>query len=346
MTNGTDQRILGYLTRHPNSSSKEIFDQAGVAVGYATVKRALKRLVEAGQVEVHGQGRGTKYSLSPSYDLLRPVDLDDYFAQEVDERRGRQDFNFELIPNVLKETELFAEGELVYLRELQAQYRKNIEGLSEFAQKQELERLAIDLSWKSSQIEGNTYTLLETERLLKDQRTATGKTREEATMLLNHKAAIDFIVETPGYLKPLTVRTIEDIHSLLVRDLKIGRNIRTHRVGISGTNYRPLDNDYQIKEALQSMCDLVNSKDNVFEKALLLLALLSYIQPFEDGNKRTARIVSNACLMDHGHCPLSFRTVDAMDYKKAMLVFYEQNNLAPFKSIFIDQFRFAVNTYF
>jgi Fic family protein len=91
---------------------------------------------------------------------------------------------------------------------------------------------------------------------------------------------------------------------------------------------------------------LVNNKQNVFEKALLLLVLISYIQPFADGNKRTARIVSNAVLMNYKYCPISFRTVDSIEYKKAMLLFYEQNNISSIKKIFIDQFNFAVNTYF
>jgi Fic family protein len=94
------------------------------------------------------------------------------------------------------------------------------------------------------------------------------------------------------------------------------------------------------------MCDLINNKDNVFEKALLALVLISYIQPFMDGNKRTARIVSNAILMNYQHCPISFRSVDSIDYKKAMLLFYEQNNISAFKQIYINQFEFAVNTYF
>jgi Fic family protein len=94
------------------------------------------------------------------------------------------------------------------------------------------------------------------------------------------------------------------------------------------------------------MCHLINSKQNVFEKALLALVLISYIQPFEDGNKRTARIISNAILMNGKYCPISFRTLDSLDYKKAMLVFYEQNNISAFKQIFIEQFDFAVNTYF
>ena len=79
--------------------------------------------------------------------------------------------------------------------------------------------MAIDLSWKSSQIEGNTYSLLETERLLKEKETAAGKTKEEATMLLNHKDALDFIIENPDYLYPLSVSKIEDIHSILIKEL-------------------------------------------------------------------------------------------------------------------------------
>lgn len=165
-------------------------------------------------------------------------------------------------------------------------------------------------------------------------------------MLLNHKDAIDFVIEQPDYLIPLSVLKIEDIHNLLIKELGVDKNIRKRRVGISGTNYRPLDNEYQILEALGNMCDLVNSKESVFEKALLLLVLISYIQPFVDGNKRAARIVSNAVLMHYKYCPISFRTVDSIEYKKAMLLFYEQNNISIFKEIFIDQFKFAVNTYF
>ena len=206
--------------------------------------------------------------------------------------------------------------------------------------------MAIDLSWKSSQIEGNTYSLLETEHLLKEKKTAAGKTKDEATMLLNHKEALDFIIENPGYVSPVGVSVIEDIHSILIKDLPVDRNIRKRRVGISGTNYKPLDNEFQIKEALEDMCALVNKQENVFTKALLLLVLISYIQPFADGNKRTARIMSNAILINNRYCPISFRTADAVDYKKTMLIFYEQNNITAFKNIFITQFKFAVDTYF
>ena len=117
-------------------------------------------------------------------------------------------------------------------------------------------------------------------------------------------------------------------------------------IGFQGSNDRPLDNEFQIREAMRDTCTLINNRSNVFEKALLALILLSYIQPFMDGNKRTARIASNALLIANGYCPLSFRTVDSMDYKKAMLIFYEQNNLHAFKQIFIEQYEFAVKEYF
>lgn len=344
--NKPEQIILDFVAKNPLHSSKEIHEGAQLALGYATVKRILQNLIEKNFIQVEGQGRATKYRISLSYTITAPVNLNEYFEKEIDERTIRDVFNFDLISGIMPVLELFTREELDKLEDLQKRYLKNIETLTDAQYQKELERLAIDLSWKSSQIEGNTYTLLETERLLRDKETAAGKTQAEAIMLLNHKEALDFILEHPGYLAPMQVNRIEDVHSMLIKNLNVERNIRNHRVGISGTNYKPLDNEHQIREALQAMCDLVNSKQSVFEKALLLLILLSYIQAFDDGNKRTARIVSNACLIHHKHCPISFRTIDSVHYKKAMLLFYEQNNISAFKSIFIDQFEFAVKTYF
>ncbi len=338
--------IIEFIKMNQEVSSKEIFEGVTSSVSYATIKRMLAKLIEENLLTKKGQGKSTKYLISPTYEVLYPVDIEKYYEKEIDERDIKENFNLRLIPETLNECSLFTTNELEQLEMLQKKYKKNISQLSEIEYKKELERLAIDLSWKSSQIEGNTYSLLETERLLKERETASGKTKEEAIMLLNHKDAIDFIIENPDYLIPLSVSKIENIHSILIKDLGVDKNIRKRRVGISGTNYRPLDNEFQISEALSNMCELVNSKENVFEKAMLLLVLISYIQPFLDGNKRTARIVSNSVLMNHEHCPISFRTVDSVEYKKAMLLFYEQNNISGFKEIFIDQFEFAVNTYF
>lgn len=246
----------------------------------------------------------------------------------------------------MNKNSVFTENELDKLNMLQKEYETNIKDLNPAEYRKELERLAIDLSWKSSQIEGNTYSLLETERLLKEKQTASGKTKEEAVMLLNHKDALDFIIENKDYLNPLTVPKIVDIHNILTKELGVEWNLRNRRVGISGTNYKPLDNEFHILEALKGACNVINNKKSIFEKALLALVLISYIQPFMDGNKRTARIVSNAILINYDYCPISFRTVDSIAYKKAMLLFYEQNNISNFKNFFIDQFEFAVRTYF
>jgi Fic family protein len=338
--------ILQYLTENPLVSSKEIHEGISEKAGYATVKRALQTLIAEELIRSVGKGKGTKYELSPAYFVLAPIDTEAYFEREIDERNIQSEFNLNLIEQVLSEVDLFTQEENEHLNTLQEKFSKNTTDLSSEEFNREFERLAIDLSWKSSQIEGNTYSLLETEQLLKEQQTAAGKTKDEATMLLNHKEALDFILSNKDYVRPLTIARIEDLHSILIKDLNVGRNIRKRRVGISGTNYKPLDNEFQIREALQAMCELVNKKTNVFEKALLVLVLISYTQPFEDGNKRTARIISNAILMNENYCPISFRTIDSIEYKKAMLIFYEQNNINPFKRIFIDQFEFAVNTYF
>ena len=277
---------------------------------------------------------------------MHSIDIDEYFSKDIDDRDIISSFNHDLLKKDLYHVNLFTDSELIKLDDLQKIYLRNISELTSEEYLKEIERLAIDLSWKSSQIEGNTYSLLETERLLKEKQTASGKSKDEAVMLLNHKDAIDFIVENPEYLKELSIRRIEDIHSLLTKELGISRNLRHRRVGITGTNYRPLDNEFQIKEAFENMCQLINSKKNIFEKALIALVLISYIQGFMDGNKRTARITSNAILIANRYCPISFRTVDSIDYKKAMLIFYERNNITAFKRIFIDQFEFAVKTYF
>ncbi len=342
----TAREILQFLHYHPLSTREEI--RAGI--GFMGSDATLKRLIAAGitdkDIVPTGKARATRYSLSNRAHLLMPLNLDTYFAQEIDERQVQTSFNFDLITHQLPEVDLFTAEELEHLQAQQRVFREHVAEMSESEYRKEMERLGIDLSWKSSQIEGNTYSLLETERLLRESKTADGKTKEEAVMLLNHKDALHFVLDNPDYLQHLTIRHIEDVHSLLVKELSVDSGLRHRRVGVSGTNYHPLDNEFQIREAMQATCDLINSKSNVFEKALLALLLLSYIQPFMDGNKRTARITSNALLIANGYCPLSFRTVDSIDYKKAMLMFYEQNNLFAFKQIFVSQFEFAVSEYF
>lgn len=341
-----ETEILQVLQYHPLINRVEIASMLPDAPSDSTLKRLIGEAVKKGLVVVHGRGPATKYSLSPQAQVTLPMDIATYFLRDTDERQIQEQFNFQLLSDILPQVSLFTPEETERLNKAQQTFRRHLSEMSELEYQKEMERLGVDLSWKSSQIEGNTYSLLETERLLKEKQTAQGKTKEEAIMLLNHKDALDFILKEPDYLKHISVSRIEDIHSLLTKELGVDRNIRHRRVGITGTNYRPLDNEFQIREALEETCTLINSKENVFEKALLALVLLSYIQAFTDGNKRTARITANAILIAHDYCPLSFRSVDSVDYKKAMLMFYEQNNISAFKQIFIEQFEFAVRIYF
>ena len=164
--------LLEYIETHPGQSSKQIADAFVNDASLATVKRGLNELVSQFYIYSEGKARATKYYVSP---LFMPVDLDVYFSKEIDERQIQTGYNFDLIPNVLSRVSLFTEREMQELNALQEQFERNFAALSEEQKRKEMERLGIDLSWKSSQIEGNTYSLLETEKLqvhlLKNQKT-------------------------------------------------------------------------------------------------------------------------------------------------------------------------------
>lgn len=248
--------ILQFLHYHPESSRIEIAAGMMKAPSQATLKRLIADAVNRGHIEIIGRGPATKYRLTPQAHVTMELNIETYFDKDVDERIIQDSFNFDLINETLPKVHLFTDEELKRLDDAQYLFTKHLSEMSEIEYRKEMERLGIDLSWKSSQIEGNTYSLLETERLLKEKQTANGKTKEEATMLLNHKDALDFILDVPDYLKDLSVSRIEEIHAILTKELGVERNIRHRRVGITGTNYTPLDNEFQIREALE---DTVNA---------------------------------------------------------------------------------------
>ena len=209
-----------------------------------------------------------------------------------------------------------------------------------------MERFVIELSWKSSKIEGNTYSLLETEALIKEARKAAGHSDEEAQMILNHKKAFDIIVENKQDFKKLSLKNIFDIHQALTEKMGVTKGVRKNQVGITGTKYHPLASSWQLREALEKLVKEINALKHPFEKAFLAVSGISYIQAFGDGNKRTARLLANAVLLAHDWAPLSYRNVDEIEYKQAMLLFYEQHNLYHLKRIFSEQFVFVIENYF
>ncbi len=339
--------IISFLeeTNQPAAMSAMLnhLESLDSAVSRMTINRDVRELVDLGYVTKQGDGRGVVYVLSPSFSVVKPINTEAYFKVEPDKRAVKQSFNFSVFSLL---DSIFSSTELQQLEIWNETYRQNVKKLSPTVLKREYERLTIELSWKSSHIEGNTYTLLETDYLLSQHKEPKGHTREETAMILNHKIALDYIRAHADQFKILNLRKIEEIHSLLIKDLGVERNIRKGLVGIAGTAYRPLDNAFQIREAIEKMCAVINKQRSIFAKAILALLIIAYIQPFEDGNKRTSRLIGNALLIAHRACPLSFRSIDELEYKKAILIFYEQNNFHYFKQLFMEQFEFAVKNYF
>jgi Fic family protein len=342
--------ILEYIKKNPSTGNKKIREYIAKKtenLNRATIIRDLDVLIHNNLIEKIGKGRSIKYKEKNQNNILLSFfDPEKYFQTNTDDRNLiNESFNFEIFDSPLEL--IFSKEELAKLESLNNNYKNRIEKLSPTILKKEFERLTIELSWKSSQIEGNTYSLIDTEILIKENKEAKNHTKEEAQMILNHKKALDYILDHRNNFKNLTLAKIENIHQLVVDKMGITKNIRKSLVGITGTKYRPLDNEFQIKESLEKMILVINNKKiHPVLKSLIIILLISYIQPFEDGNKRTARLLGNAVLLAHNYCPLSYRSIDTNDYKKATLLFYEQNSVRFFKELFIEQFIFSINNYF
>ena len=343
--NERQKQILEFAKENNSFKNKDLLIFFNNKFSRETITRDLSFLCEQDFLEKSGAGAYVIYSLAENYRILENVDIKEYFKTPYLKREIKESFNFEIF--TILENDIFTFEERSKLESLQREFIKNFSKYdSQTLINKEFERIMIEFSWKSSVIEGNTYSLLGTEALIKNNIIGEGKTKEETQMILNHKDAFNEAIQNRERFIKLHSADVEYIHSVLTKKLGIAKNIRKAGVGITGTKYKPLDNEPQIKEALQNMVALINKKESFFEKALLISILIAYIQIFEDGNKRTSRMISNAILLAHNSIPLSYRIVDVEEYKKAVILFYEINNLSYFKQIFIEQFEDAVNNYF
>ncbi len=348
--NKRQEKILSFLEKNDSLQIGEILDylSSDFEISRMTVSRDLKKIVKLGILNTKGAGRNTYYSLISGYKLLKNYDIDEYFKTQALLRKIQEKFNPEVF-EYFNQVEILSSEELLFLDELHIKNETRILKFgenNETLMKRELERLIIDLAWKSSQIEGNTYTLFETEALIKEHIKAKGKTEKEAIMILNHKKAVDFIMQEQKYFQNITLQKIQELHSILIADLNIQDGWRLGPVGITGTKYTPLFNEADIREVMNDFVKTINKIKHPFVKALATLALIAYIQPFQDGNKRTSRLLANAILYAYGYSMLSYSSADVVEYKKAIVLFYEQNSTQYLKEIFISQYKFAVETYF
>jgi Fic family protein len=341
-----EQKILRLFLKkselRSSEAHRELFN-SGDKVSLVTVKRTLTEMADKGLLTQMGAGRSTSYAISANGRIFADVDARAYVEIEPDKRYGLQKYNFELFKSLSKE--MLTDDELRKLEAASSEYRKRIIGLSETVRKKELERLVIELSWKSSKIEGNTYTLLDTERLILENKEAPGHAKQEAQMILNHKDAFGYIRQNADRFKAITRKNLEELHAILIKGLGVSSGFRSKPVGVTGSIYRPLDNVYQIAEAVDDLASATVRMKTPYDKALLSLLGIAYIQPFEDGNKRTSRLMANALLIAHGLAPLSYRSVDEEEYRAAMMTFYELNSSVPIKKIFVSQYEFAAGNY-
>jgi hypothetical protein len=198
----------------------------------------------------------------------------------------------------------------------------------------ELEHLTVELSWKSSSLEGNTYTLLDTQLLLVEGVKAKNRTEFETQMILNHKNAVAFIVKNKELFNGTIVfSTLEELHKIIGYNLGIEKGVRRKLVKITASNYVPLANPHKLREYANMVLAIISSARHPFARALLALALIPYLQIFEDGNKRTGRMLANAILIASIGSGFSLRTVSPKQLALAYLAFYEFNSVTDLSKI-------------
>jgi len=210
------------------------------------------------------------------------------------------------------------------------------------------QRLLIDLSWNSSRLEGNTYSLLETEQLFQAGRSDDSQLTNEAVMILNHKAAIEFLLESTAEAG-FNRRTILNLHALLSADLlrepAAEGALRTDPVGIGKSSYLPLAIPALIEILFDTILAKASEIEDPFEQAFFVMVHLPYLQPFIDGNKRVSRLAANLPLFQHNLAPLSFVDVSEVDYTDGILAIYELNDIRILQEVFVQAYERSAQRY-
>ena len=326
---------------HP-ISLQDLLCKLGEGYAERSVRRWLTELSEEGLVQKLGHKKTTKYQLTPPTVSRR----DTCFQKEsqlIIEKVRRPvyermpvTYNTEWFdsyhPNktfyipLKSRLQLYAAGKRLQKDEPAGTYAHKI-----------FNRLLIDLSYNSSRLEGNTYSLLDTQKLLFEGSSAEGKLDEEKIMILNHKEAIRYLVETAPRLS-VTAQAIYTLHYLLSDGLiesHYAGKVRDHGVRIGGSAYIPFEDPKQLEFQLNQIIKKASLIEDPYEQSLFLLVHLSYLQAFTDVNKRTARLATNIPLIKHNLVPLSFNDVEREDYTSAIIAIYELQNTKPILDLYL-----------
>ena len=358
------EAVLNAVRQHPDGASIEMIQSVlGERMARRTLQRRLNELVKQGRLVAQGRKRGALYRVPPepavtvrlegveARGAVGEVSAETYVPMSAEGARLRD----------LVRRPLTLRTPVGYRREFLLDYRPNetwylpsetrihLRGLGEAPSpgrqagtyaRDVLGRLLIDLSWASSKLEGNTYTRLDTQRLIEHGEAAAGRDARDTQMILNHKRAIEYLVvgaDERGY----DIHTFQNLHALLSENLLVdpgaSGKLRARTVDISGTVFRPLAIPQQIDEFFRIILDKAAVIGDPFEQAFFLMVHIPYLQPFEDVNKRVSRLGANIPLLKHNLCPLSFVEVPERAYVEGTLAVYELNKV----ELLVDVFAWA-----
>ncbi|MEQ8333557.1 Fic family protein [Nisaea sp.] len=347
------------VRRHPEGIKlREIIDALAADLPRRTLQYRLKQLVDTGRVTQQGERRWTKYfppqseerrtdptdeQTEPTEQIVVPVSPQGEqiraYLRKPPENRTPVGYNRDFLdfyrPNDDENAYLTA-SERAHLAEI-GQPRIAQQPAGTYV-KHILNRLLIDLSWNSSRLEGNTYSLLDTRRLIEFGKEAEGRERLETQMILNHKDAIEFLAGESGNIS-FNRYTILNLHAMLANNLledeaAAGR-LRHIAVGIEGSPFHPLEVPPLIEECFDQVLMTAEAIRDPFEQAFFVMVHLPYLQPFDDVNKRVSRLAANIPFIKGNLTPISFMDVPSSIYTEAMLGIYELNKVDLLKDLFV-----------
>lgn len=328
---------------------KDFLALPGLSLARRKVQRRLQALVQEGQLRKEGTTRGTRYwSISPLPKPI-PTTTEDYpplspaaLVLRAEVRKPVSQRN--PVPYHREFLDAYHPNHTFYLPELTRRHLrslgqpKTVERTAGTYARQILERLLINLSFNSSRLEGNTYSVLDTEQLVLNGQQPQGKDIKETQMILNHKGAIEYLVEEAERIA-FDLHTIRNLHALLSENLMgdpadSGR-VRSSAVNVAGTVYHPLEIPSQIEECLRQVLLTAQAIKDPFEQSFFALVHLPYLQPFIDVNKRTSRLAANIPFIRENLCPISFSGVPGDAYTDGIIAVYELNKVDLLLDVFI-----------
>jgi prophage maintenance system killer protein len=327
------------LSDMSTSALLEALARQSIEVSEDSLVRDITGLKDVGLVESLGKGPARKHRLTVKGRLLGRLSQDS-FNTFLSHDRDPVRYNHGWM-TALVSSQLFSEEERAELGSIQRRFNTFMSAASGVVKNRWYQKWLIEFAWKSSAIEGNTYDALETETLILDHIEAAGKTHSEAVMILDHQSAIRFVYEHHSRFAAPDVKLFEDVHALLTANLGVTGGIRNAGVGISGSAYRPLASKPELHNETEQAASHLTTQD-IWSRSLATILAVSYIQPFEDGNKRTARVLANGFLYANDSVPLVLGNVDPTRYRRACLAFYELGNTSLMKEIMQESWKRTV----